>query len=54
LFWLDPSQSPDTVAFIIIILVFGIIIWFITKDDSTKGGRMVGGMIEEVGKLFKK
>lgn len=34
--WADPLFEPDTMALVVTILVFAIIIWFITKDDSDK------------------
>lgn len=49
LYWMD----DDTLALIVMILVFGIIVWYVTKPDS-KGetaGR-VGKSIEDIGKLF--
>jgi hypothetical protein len=47
--WMD----DDTVALIIMILIFGVIIWYVTKPDS-KGEtqRKFGGFIEDFGKLF--
>ncbi|MBI1971098.1 hypothetical protein HYS47_05090 [Candidatus Woesearchaeota archaeon] len=30
-------SSPDVQALIVIILVFGLLVWFITHDDETKG-----------------
>ena len=32
--WLDFLRDPETQSLVIIILVFGIIIWFITKEDK--------------------
>lgn len=42
-FWLD---DPDVQALVIIILVFGIIVWFITAEP---GGRGVWDMLKDVG-----
>jgi hypothetical protein len=51
--WLRWVDNPDVLAFIIIILVFGVLIWYITKDDSasTKGNILTSTM-ENFGKLF--
>lgn len=49
--WLD--NNPDLWAFVIILLVFAILIWYITKDDSAKEkGNAVSGVMEDIGKLF--
>jgi hypothetical protein len=53
--WLIFLQDPELQALIVMILVFGIIIWFITKedkkDDTEKG---LGKWMEGVGKVMKK
>ena len=49
LWWLD---DPNTQAFIVIILVFGVIVWYITKDDSAKKNNAFGEITENIGKLF--
>lgn len=48
--WLDVLNNPDTVALVIVILAFAIIIWFITKED--KPGQK--GIYEKVGEDFNK
>jgi len=54
--WPGFLQNPDTQALIIIILVFGVVLWFITKDDGSSvnvGGGMGGAlknMLEDVTK----
>ena len=50
--WLRWLDHPDTQAFIVIILVFGIIVWYITKDDSQKKNNAFGEITENIGKLF--
>jgi len=50
--WLDILSDPDTVALIVTILVFAIIIWFITKEDNKEGkkedafGKFFGSILE--------
>ena len=40
-------------ALIVVILVFAIIIWYVTKDDNkAEGAVKTGKLFEEVGKLF--
>lgn len=41
-YWLDVLNNPDTMSLVIVILVFAIIIWFITKDDSKKDDKKEG------------
>ncbi|MFH1510328.1 MAG: hypothetical protein ABIF10_01450 [Candidatus Woesearchaeota archaeon] len=48
LWWLEDSQTQ---ALVIVILVFGIIIWFITKDEKKEGPRMK--MLSDIGDFFK-
>ncbi len=45
--WLGFLQNPDTQALIITVLVFAIIIWFITKDDQDREEKK-----ENLGKFF--
>ena len=49
LWWLD---NPDVQAFTIIILVFGVLIWYITKDEETKKSNILGRVTEDIGKMF--
>ncbi len=52
--WLSWLNDPDTLALVIMILVFGIIVWFITKEDKPKKGKgFVGRSWENVGKTLK-
>lgn len=55
--WNGPSDvfywwTPDLTELLVIILIFGLIVWFITKEPSkdTAGSKLLEG----VGKLFKK
>jgi len=50
--WLRWLDNPDTQAFVVIILVFGILIWFITKDDTDKKSNILTRVTEDVGKMF--
>jgi len=52
--WLSWLDNPDTQALVVILLVFGILIWYITKDDSEKKGRIFSELTEDFGKMFKK
>jgi len=38
--WFYNLFGEETVALVIMILVFGLIIWFITRDSSTKGEKL--------------
>jgi hypothetical protein len=49
LWWLSDS---DTQAIIIILLVFAILIWFITKDDTQKKSNILTKVTEDIGQLF--
>jgi hypothetical protein len=48
--WFIRFFGSDAVSLIIIILVFGIIIWFITKSDSKTTG---DSFVEKLGDMFK-
>ena len=53
--WLNFLNNSDTQALIIVALVFAILIWFITKDDSKKDkgdsfGTKFGQLLEDKGK----
>lgn len=50
---LDDFFGEDSVALVIILLVFGIIVWYITKDDTkSEGAIRTGNLMSEFGKLF--
>ncbi len=50
--WLYILQDPDTQALVITILIFAIIIWFITKEDDKEGkkedafGKFFGSILD--------
>ncbi len=51
--WLQWLDDPDTQALVIILLVFGLLIWFVTKEPKkTTEGRINKGF-KEIGKIFK-
>jgi hypothetical protein len=54
--WLGFMLDPELQALIVMILVFGIIIWFITKDDSKKkeGEKGLGHWMQDMGKIMQK
>lgn len=52
--WLRWLDNSDTQALIVILLVFGILVWYITKDDNAKKGALLKNTMEDIGKLFKK
>lgn len=49
--WLNFLEDPETQALIIVILVFALIIWFITKEDKPKEGPSI---LESLGKALTK
>ena len=55
--WVMPSGvlgsflgDPDTIALVVTLLVFGIIVWFITKEDNDEGD----GVLDKINKFTKK
>ena len=58
--WTGPSQvfswwTPQTTELLIILLVFGVIVYFITKEPSTHSGLdMTKKIGEGIGKLFER
>jgi hypothetical protein len=60
-FWTGPYDafawwSPAITELMLILLVFGLIIWFVTKEDNSEGGigKIFEGIEKGVGKYFKK
>lgn len=49
--WFNSRFGSDTISLIIILLVFGVVIWFITKTDKTSPG---AGFFDKFGDMFKK
>lgn len=46
--WLS---DPSTQALVVIVLVFGLIVWFVTAEPGKPG---VGGLLEKIGNAFKR
>ncbi len=44
-------RDPSTQALVVIVLIFGLIVWFVTADSSQKG---IGGVIQDLGNALKK
>jgi hypothetical protein len=49
--WLYWVHDPDVQALLIIIIVFGLVAWFITSEPKETKGE---GMLKSIGDLFKK
>lgn len=49
--WLQNILGSDTLAIVVMILVFGLIIWFVTGEDRQSKG---DGMMKQLGDMFKK
>lgn len=49
--WLGWVNDSETQAFLIVILIFGIVIWFITKEDKTEGQGFK--LFKDIGDFFK-
>ena len=49
--WFNNFFGSDTVSLIVIILVFGVIIWFITKSDKPSEGE---NFVAKFGDMFRK
>jgi lysylphosphatidylglycerol synthetase-like protein (DUF2156 family) len=53
--WLRWAVNPDTQALLVILIVFGLIVWFITRDEETnKDEGILKGAGEMFSGLFKK
>jgi hypothetical protein len=50
-YWLENIFGTDTIAILIMILVFGLIIWFVTSDENESKGN---GFMKGLGGLFSK
>jgi len=49
--WLKWAVNPDTQALLVILIVFGLIVWFITKDEEKKDEE---GILKSAGDMFSK
>ena len=52
-YWLDFLNDPETQALVVVILVFALIIWFITKEDKPKDSKEPSFM-QSLGKALQK
>lgn len=53
--WLSFLRNPDTQALIIVLLIFGLVVWFITKEeDESHGESALRSLGKTFGELFKK
>ena len=51
LYWID---NPNTTGLVVVLLVFGVIIWFVTKEDTgTENLGKMGYAIKQFGDFFK-
>ncbi|MGM5488357.1 MAG: hypothetical protein ACQESG_05395 [Nanobdellota archaeon] len=48
--WLQWTNNSQTVATVIVLLVFGIVVWFVTKEDKDPNDK--GKFAKEIGELF--
>lgn len=51
--WLSFLEDPETQALVVVILVFALIIWFITKEDKPKDSKEPS-FLESLGKALQK
>ncbi len=49
--WFNDVFGADSIAIVVMILVFALVMWFITRDDTVSEG---DGMMKQVGNMFKK
>ena len=55
--WLQWLDDPETQALVVVLLVFGILIWLVTKEPKDKSGKDEGGfskLMKELGSSMKK
>ncbi len=50
--WLNVLERPDTQALVVVIFIFGLIVWFITKEEEPK--TTGEGILEQIGKVITK
>jgi len=46
--------NPDTQALIVVLLIFGLVVWFITKEDESSGEKATRSLGHTISELFKK
>ena len=52
--WLGFLNNPDTLALIVVLLVFGIIVAFVTGEDEGNAGKGIMDFFDEIGKSVKR
>lgn len=52
--WLGFLNNPDTIALIVVLLVFGIIVAFVTGEDEGNAGKGIMDFFDEIGKSVRK
>jgi hypothetical protein len=53
--WLNWLNDPETQALVVVLLVFGVLIWFVTKEPKDNKGEKAKNKIGEMfGDIFKK
>lgn len=52
--WFTKFFGSDAVAIIVMLLVFAIIVWWVTRDSGDTGNEMTGTMFKNLGDMFKK
>ncbi len=51
--WFNNFFGSDSVAIIIMVLIFGVIIWYITKPDTKgEGAVRMGNLVNDIGNYF--
>ncbi|MBU0665799.1 MAG: hypothetical protein ABIC91_06380 [Nanoarchaeota archaeon] len=50
--WLSFIRNPETQALVVVILVFGILIWMITKEDKAES-KGFGNVMKDLGSVLK-
>jgi len=51
--WFYRFFGADAVAIIVMLLVFAIIVWWVTREPGEKGKEMTGNVIHRLGDMFK-
>lgn len=52
--WLGFLNNPDTIALILVLLVFGVIVAFITGEEKGDAGKGIMDFFDEIGKSVKR
>ncbi len=51
--WFQRFFGADAVAIIVMLLVFAMIVWWVTRDTGEKGKEMTGTIFKNLGDMFK-